>query len=126
MSDLATTIIVMIDLCLFLLAFIVNCILYICIVSRMSKRKTRMKSLERNHVAKMLGINASVFVICLALIQIRNMIVLWADTSCIEGELHFFLRIASVTSSLNSAVNPLIYNAFIPTTERPFAERSLV
>ena len=103
----------MIDVCQFLLACPGNFTLYICIMRRLNKRKGKLASQERNHVAKMLGINACVFFICLVPIAVNNLMFLFhvgqiVDTFAVDT----LQWIALSTVSLNSAVNPLIYNAF--------------
>ena len=65
------------------------------------------KAWERNHVAKMLIINACVFfmffVDLLTCLSILYKIGLFLS--------HWFSRVAPVTSLINSAINPLVYGA---------------
>ena len=103
--------IIVIDVCQFLVACIGNITLYICIVRRLNKRKGRLASQERNHVAKMLEINACVFFICLVPFAVTNLIILFNLLFGLEVDtvaLDMLNSIALITISLNSSVNPLI------------------
>ena len=73
-SDLAYRVITLIEISQFLLGCIGNCTLYVCIVRRLNKRKGRNTSRERNHVAKMLTINACVFFVCLAPVELTEFV----------------------------------------------------
>ena len=119
-SDLAYLSIIMIDVCLFLLAFVGNCTLYICIVRRLNKRKGRNTSRERNHVARMLAINACVFFICLSPMTIAELIYLGMEYFGLEVDVGLLNWIALTTVAVNSAINPVIYNVFNPDYRKAF------
>ena len=115
-SDFANYSLVIIDVFQFFLACFCNCILYVCIVRRLNQRKGRNTSRERNHVAKMLVINTCVFFTCLTPMKTTNLAyILEVD---LRG--YVFLWITVVATSLNSAVNPIIYNAFNPDYRMAF------
>ena len=112
-----------IDVCKFLVACIGNITLYICIVRRLNKRKGRLASQERNHVAKMLAINACVFFICLVPFAVRNLIDFGNQLFGVilnPFAIQMLNCIALSTACLNSAINPLIYNAFNPDYRKAF------
>ena len=77
-------------------------------IVQLNQRKGRLASQERNHVAKMLAINTCVFFICLAPIQISNLVYRFSNIT-LPGTVVWILFIIG---SFNSAVNPLIYNTF--------------
>ena len=121
-QDWAYVSINMIDSCQFVLAFVGNCELYMCIVRRLHQRKCneQRRIHERNHVAKMLAINACVFFILSTPIQILNLIKLTFHFANLNNNqlktselgMSILRRIAKIAFILNSAVNPLIYSAF--------------
>ena len=117
-SELSFQSMTIIDSCQFLLACIGNCSLYVCIVRRLNRRQARNTSRERNYVAKMLAINACVFFICMAPIQITNLVDLHFEIFGSTGD--FLGWIAVVTASLNSTINPLIYNVVNPDYRKAF------
>ena len=113
--------------CQFWMAFIGNCIMYIAIVHKLSEnnRETHLKKSirERNHVAKMLIINACVFFTFLMPMQIYDMVYIIDIASNLDLLLllsSYFGWIAAVTSVINSAVNPMIYGATNPNFRKAF------
>ena len=120
-TECAHVSITIIDVCQFLLASVGNCTLYIFIVRRLNQRTGRNTPRERNHVAKMLAINACVFFICLAPLHAFNLVELVVRYAYGFGPIADALRaVAFVTAAINSAVNPLIYNAFNPRYREAF------
>ena len=115
------------DFCQFLLACVGNCTLYICIIRSLNKRKcnARQRSKERNHVAKMLSINACVFFICAAPIQVLDLIRMILNVANYQLKnpslmVHLPVSIAVAVATLNSAVNPIIYSVFNPDYRKAF------
>ena len=113
----------------FFAAFIMNCTMYIFIVRKLSRQSIETHSnesaRERNHVAKMLIINASVFFVSLMPMQVVQFCVQIDRFSYIN--LHRFLQssflwIAILTSVINSAVNPLIYGVSNPNYRKAFRD----
>ena len=105
--------ITIIQLCQFLLACVGNCLLYIRIVQRL--RNLRCNARKRsNHAAKMLSINACVFFICLLPREIINVTVglFHVQTFGFVSDVLFWISMIAI--GINSAVNPLIYNASNP------------
>ena len=112
--------------CHFWTALIGNCTMYIAIVRKLSRDTDSNKSArERNHVAKMLIINAGIFFICLLPMQILTLCTLVHifnnfDYYQLIRTPNLFLWIAILTSLMNSAVNPLIYGATNPNYRKAF------
>ena len=104
--------------CIFWTAFIGNCTMYIAIVLKLSRETQLNKSTqERNHVAKMLIINACVFFICLIPMQVLvfcRFVDMFSNFNLSHILPNSFSSIALVTSVLNSAINPLMYGATNP------------
>ena len=115
--------------CQFWTAFIGNCTIYIAIVRKLSVRNRstvlNKNTQERNHVAKMLIINACVFFICLIPMQVHVLFVLidkLSNLKLLQLLPTSFSWIAVVASVMNSAVNPLIYGAANPNYRKAFRE----
>lgn len=116
------------DIIEFVIALLINVVVYIQIVRELNKRhQPKFKSsAARNHVARMLCINAFVFFMCLFPIQLSNI-----------AEIHYFITgsdkafygdtadnvllwIGRVAFLLNSTVNPIIYNISNPEYRNAF------
>ena len=113
--------------CIFWTAFVGNCTMYTAIVCKLSiqKRKTvsNKSARERNHVAKMLIINACVFFICLIPMQISvfcKLVDMFSNSNLSHYLPSSFLWFATVTSIMNSAINPLIYGVTNPNYRKAF------
>ena len=118
--------------CQFWAALIFNCTMYMAIVRKLNSRN-RESALtktteERNYVAKMLIANATVFFICIMPMRIYD--VLYFLDVLGDIDLLFLLPtslwIAIVTSTMNSAVNPLIYGAANPNYMKAFRKAFLI
>ena len=123
--------------CQFIISFIANCVMYIDIVRTLAKtRYKKGKSANaKNHVARMLAINAFVFFLCLAPLQIifAGIIVTKMSSNAhndprvyddmIARDLFRDLYWTSVFFSLiNSAVNPLVYGGSNPEYRKAFSK----
>ena len=124
--------------CQFVISLSANCIMYIDIVRTVGKtRYNKLKSSNaRNHVAKMLAINAFVFFVCLAPVQ-----TFYAGTiiTTIFNNVHDGSRVyhdviiatdmfrdlywmSIFFSLINSAVNPLVYGGSNPEYRKAFSK----
>ena len=115
------------DPCQFWAAFFGNCAMYIAIVRKLSGQNRATHSnestQERNHVAKMLIINACVFFISLMPMQVHQFcrqIDKFTGLNLYQLLPSSFLWIAIVSSLINSAVNPLIYGVANPNYRKAF------
>ena len=114
--------------CQFWLAFTGNCTMYVAIVNKLNKQYREMQSTrakERNHVAKMLIINACVFFICMIPLQIYNVFLIFdmfVDFEILKLLPSSFIWVGTVTALINSAVNPLIYGVTNPSYRKAFKE----
>ena len=115
------------DLIQFVIALIVNFILYTLIILRLTKstftnvdklqkRNSQKRTIDtRNSVARMLIINGVVFFVCLAPFSIYNidyLVAVITDTVLLDYDAAWALGwVARVLFLLNSAVNPIIYTA---------------
>jgi hypothetical protein len=107
--------------CQFLFACFGNCTMYFAIVRRLTQRKRKTKKGERYHVAKMLSINACVFFICLTPMQVLYAFQIFGVlTPTPLSVTHILFWIAILVVSVNSAVNPLIYNGTNPDYRKAF------
>ena len=120
--------------CHFWTALIGNCTMYIAIVRKLSgqnsDKHSNKNTRERNHVAKMLIINACVFFICLLPMQIITLGTLFHIFNNVNyyqlvRTPNLWLWIAILTSLMNAAVNPLIYGASNPSYRKAFQETFL-
>ena len=122
-SDMANLSITTTGALQFIVACTGNCTLYIFIIRTLGNRdrsttRRKAKCKERNQVAKMLSINAGVFFLCLLPMQVLSLLELLTTTSRIVNDLLFWIAI--LAASLNSAINPLIYNASNPEYRKAF------
>ena len=83
---------------------------------------------KRNHVARMLIINATIFFICLTPYEIININWLWLEhqsvpllSDNVKSHVQWIGRIAML---LNSAVNPIVYSIANPSYRRAFVQAS--
>ena len=122
------------DILQFVIALFINIILYTLIVRSLTKSKvphelqnnkptTNSAHSKRNTVARMLIVNSTVFFICLtpfAIINIGNLGYVWKWYEWNESTHLTLAWVARVFSSLNSALNPLLYNATNPAYRMVF------
>ena len=107
------------------MALITSCAMYIAIIRTLSKKKGKQSncSHEQDLFTKMLLINTFVFFICLMPMQVIDLMTLMdkiCDLQISQLLPRTFFWVAIVLSLINSAINPLIYNAVIPNYRKAF------
>ena len=110
----------------FWMALIASCMMYIAVIRKLRKQfkgKQNNCSQETNLFNKMVLINTCVFFICLMPMQVIDLMTLMdkiGDLKISQLLPREFFWVAMVSSLINSAVNPLIYNAVIPNYRKAF------
>ena len=105
-----------ISFCQFAFACIANCIMFMAIVRRLSRRRSNKG--DRNHVAKMLSANAIIFFACLTPLHVLRFFYLIPDSH--PPYMHVLTLIVSFALTFNSAINPVIYSALNPDYRMAF------
>ena len=121
----------------FIVAVVINTILYSLIIHRLSQRgvsdqgKSNTKQQHqpqqntsskrvRNSVAKMLVINGIAFFVCLTPYQFFNMYYFVEGTLLDDSVVYIIGYVGRTLSALNSAINPIIYGATNPRYRQAF------